>query len=570
MKSLIYALFVVPPLLLFHFQPIPGFPMEFMAFFFLVLSFLILVIFYGDKVAFPKLGVLWVIIGLVWVAVGIDHKPNFPVNSHWVFVFWLVGFLSLIVSASVVNIFGRKNVILIFSTSIVSMASVQCFIGFLNHYGLMGEFFSWMNYRTGRFSGTVAQPNAAAFSIFLGFISLFYLFFVGRISAVSTYLLSYVLIYFSFITYSRSFYIYITVFLILLVFAFFRLRLYLKPRFSLSIFFAFFIIPFLATFSAKYIDDGFRQMFSGFGIENLSSDSSERINDFSGSGRLCEWSKTYDHLYNDTFPLLGFGHGSYSGFSADNTTELTLGCSKNLLWNHSHNLFVNALVEWGWIGLAAIILSILILFISALYRPENGRKYYYICGLGVFIIYSMLEFPLWNVYFLIVFSFMVSMNSIFWKVEFSSHIVTKLIGGTFALVLGFGAINAFYVYLNVSSIFNSSSVGEKELRWLYLYGSDSLWGDRVILTRYYKFLPEPYQFDQQLLEVNALLDVQRHPLAIIRKGVLYYLIGDEGQFCSVANVLENQYPKYFFQLKKDLNVVIGSPDFNASRVFSCW
>ncbi|WP_203300245.1 O-antigen ligase family protein [Marinobacter sediminum] len=571
MKALIFALVVIPPLLLFHFQPVPSFTMEFAAFFILTILFVVVAICYSQSIAFPKFGAIWVFLGVVWLGVGAAHSEVMPVNDRWAFVFWLIGFLSLVVFGSLVRLMGREKAVSIFAYSLVVMAFFQCLIGFFEHYGILGKYIPWMNYSSGRFSGTVAQPNAAAFSIFLGIVSLFYLFLIRKASWLIVIVILFIFSYFSYLTYSRSFYVYLSVFMVFIfvVFASSKLGAADKARITSPVLAIFILVPVAAIGLGSSIDSGTRYLFSTIGIESVESDSSQRVKDFSGSVRLCEWSKALEHMGGGSFSLLGYGHGSYSKFSAANTTDATIGCSRNLLWNHSHNLLINALVEWGWLGLATVLGMAVFCLLNA-FRVTSGEiRYFYLLNFSAFLIYSFLEFPLWNIYFLIVFIFLVSVGSHSWKISFSKALIPKAIGLAFMVVLLVGFTNSLNVYLRVSSVFNSGVASEGDLRWLYLYGADDLWGDRVILTRYYKFMPEPYQYSQQLQEVDAILSLQRHPVALVRKGLLHFLSGEELQYCRTERLLERQYPKYLGQLERELILVAGSSVFDVKGSFSC-
>jgi hypothetical protein len=566
MKAVLSALLIVPPLLLFHFQPLPSYPTEFLSAGLLVIITTSVVVFRSEPIAFPKVGIAWILLGCIWLIVTFTSDAALEVKERRLFFVWIIGCLALLAR----SIFGRsrggQERISFFAICILLMAFLQSVIGFLNHYGVLGAYVSWLNYAGSRFSGTVAQPNMAAFSLFLGIASSLYLYLANRISSSLFFGVFSALLYFSFITYSRSFYLYLVILLFFFgVYAFFN-----KEGVKYRWFSAFLVlVPVLVFSVAKPIDEKISYFFNEYyGLEDK-YDPSERLNQFSDSARLCEWSKSYDALVNNDFSLFGNGIGSYSIFSSEYTSEANLSCSLDKRWSHSHNILINSVVEWGWLGFLAVALSWVFALIMILKASRGKERFYGLSLFSAFFVYSLIEFPLWNIYLLVVFLIFLSLYSPVWMVRFPSRDVFKGLSILFLALMMWVGGSSFNVYLKVSEIFNAESPSERQLRWLYLYGSDSMYGDVVTLTRYYKFLPEPHSYEEQLMEVNALLDVEAHPILLVRKGLLHFLNKDGDEFCRVYDLLEYQYPRFFAQLNSDLNSVKNISAFRVSDTLPC-
>ena len=72
----------------------------------------------------------------------------------------------------------------------------------------------------------------------------------------------------------------------------------------------------------------------------------------------------------------------------------------NVLFTHSHNSFLNLLAEMGIIGTALVLGGLLWAIKGSLQRAHQPAGGFLLALIGVSLVHSMLEYPLWYIYFL--------------------------------------------------------------------------------------------------------------------------------------------------------------------------
>ena len=127
---------------------------------------------------------------------------------------------------------------------------------------------------------------------------------------------------------------------------------------------------------------------------------------FAMSARDLEWRDAW-HVFL-TAPLFGHGWDSFSlqGFLA---AEFPQGYSPNgisVLFTHSHNIVLQLLAEMGIVGTLLVFGGFLWLVIPYFRRPADAERMFPLALMAVSLCHSMLEYPLWYVYFLVPFAVM--------------------------------------------------------------------------------------------------------------------------------------------------------------------
>ena len=100
-------------------------------------------------------------------------------------------------------------------------------------------------------------------------------------------------------------------------------------------------------------------------------------------------------------PLTGSGWGTFSA----ETLERVDGILLPQFANNSHNLLTQLAAEAGLIGVLVVIVPIAVVMIRSLKAPLTLERMYLLAFFGVFLAYSMTEFPLWHTFFLLPFAF---------------------------------------------------------------------------------------------------------------------------------------------------------------------
>ncbi len=131
---------------------------------------------------------------------------------------------------------------------------------------------------------------------------------------------------------------------------------------------------------------------------------------FGGSAREVEWRKAWAVFLSA--PLWGRGWGSYAlqGFLAHAETGQFTPNHLNVLFTHSHNLFFQLLAETGLLGTLAVALGFAAVVWRMVKRPANAASLLLLAMMTVSLCHSMLEYPLWYIYFLTPFALMMSLS----------------------------------------------------------------------------------------------------------------------------------------------------------------
>ena len=134
---------------------------------------------------------------------------------------------------------------------------------------------------------------------------------------------------------------------------------------------------------------------------------------FAQSGRQMEWHKAW--LIFKSSPWLGYGWGSYSyqGFAiADVYPHDFRQYEISVLFTHCHNLILQLLAETGVVGFLIIFGCFIWAIWPHLRKGFNPASILIISLILVSLCHSMLEYPLWYVYFLAIFILCVALTPV--------------------------------------------------------------------------------------------------------------------------------------------------------------
>ncbi|EGY51766.1 PglL family O-oligosaccharyltransferase [Neisseria shayeganii] len=127
-------------------------------------------------------------------------------------------------------------------------------------------------------------------------------------------------------------------------------------------------------------------------------------------GRAAEWAKAWQVFL--AHPVLGVGwqgysHESFAWVMRDGSFR---DYDPGVLFTHSHNSFLQILAEMGWVGGLLVFGGWLAVVSGYLKRPVNEASAWMLCLMTVSLCHSLLEYPLWYVYFLAPFAVMMSLT----------------------------------------------------------------------------------------------------------------------------------------------------------------
>lgn len=109
---------------------------------------------------------------------------------------------------------------------------------------------------------------------------------------------------------------------------------------------------------------------------------------------------------------LSFQSNPLTGIGWNNFVTDSLNHIDQLVWfpfaMHSHNFIAQIAAEYGIIGLSLCIIPVIIIF-KKLLKKNDLDQTYVLFNIGIFLLYSLSEFPLWIFKYLIIFSLLLAL-----------------------------------------------------------------------------------------------------------------------------------------------------------------
>jgi hypothetical protein len=265
---------------------------------------------------------------------------------------------------------------------------------------------------------------------------------------------------------------------------------------------------------------------------------------FQDSARLTELSKVVSQSGDFSLKewLVGVGPGNYPSFSYQADMSIPPEGLVAGTWSHSHNVFTMVFVEFGLIGLFTLIVLLTSISIVALKPSMDLPRFFSVGGIGLLFIHSNLEFPLWYLWFLILFCFF--LTNLFKVREYrgDSKWMKPAIGIAGLFMIGALLVNTGAQYLRIVQVAIDSQRDRDDFQTLAILANDSLMGPYAVLRKYRDFAPESSNIDWQLREARKMKAWQPTDLIVLREFSLLVLKQDLQDACRVAEKSAYRYP----------------------------
>lgn len=176
--------------------------------------------------------------------------------------------------------------------------------------------------------------------------------------------------------------------------------------------------------------------------------------DFEGSARQIEWRNAWTAFTRS--PILGHGWNSFGSLSFLLNAEKQYFANNILgvLFTHCHNLILQILAEMGLTGALLSAGTMLAGVWRLIARPSNPANLFLLTAASVTMCHSMLEYPLWYIYFLTPFALMLSLSSARYE-DVSDGIKQarrrNLAGGIAALAIIGGTLHLGWNYTDLTA-----------------------------------------------------------------------------------------------------------------------
>ncbi len=395
-KASVFLIAFVPFVFTWPYSPAASWASETLAFFLaaiVVLSGFVLC--KKDELKIPVVGVL--LLGLLVITL-LSIVANRPVYIGSPFFQFSIIFLSTLLVIVVFNLRGDIDILSLLAFGFCIGSIAQLPVSLLQVFGgieIYNQWASTMSALVPRFSGTreasgfLLQRNNLADYLFLGGLSFALLAANGKISNKIFGFGVFVLTANLALVPSRA----IVLYLVFLV----GLLLYLKFRkFEGSRSFQKYMLFVVLAFSIAQVMAPFLPIGSASMIDRVASEATFGV-------RWIEWQKAIAAFLEN--PLLGLGVGGYAHWSFEQSSlhPFVFSGDNPPLFTHSHNVILQLLAE---LGVFAGLLGFMIIFNigkSFVLDSKKNASVAVFASLGIILLHSMVEFPLWYFYFFLVF-----------------------------------------------------------------------------------------------------------------------------------------------------------------------
>lgn len=446
---------VVPFLSIWRTGPLSSFFLEAGSLLFAAL-FVLLSTFSGClKVRLPAASVYFVLLAVFWAAQARVMALPYPgLNDMAAWAFVVYALLCWACRGWVLR-FGQERVLAVLAWVLLAGAGVQAVIGWMQYTGAAADFSGWLMYRQGIVEGQLGQRNHFGHYLMWGVLAAAWLWAQRRLATVLAAAAVLFLAATMGLTGSRTVFGYVLALWLLLPVA----RLFggaalnrhvwgLGGAAAAVLLFQFALEPLLAVFSGSNITAASERMASSFG----------------GSGRGYEWRKAWQIF--QAAPWFGHGWDSYplQGFLTDVYPDGYRPYEGNVLFTHSHNSFLNLLAEMGLVG-SGLVLGGLAWVVRGCFRREYAAAgVLLLAWMSVSLVHSLVEYPLWYLYFMTVFALFVgcALPPLPQRALSGCLNHTRLpsiVGGVAALLLAAGIVRLGFAYQELRQFSGSTNVG---------------------------------------------------------------------------------------------------------------
>jgi len=389
---------LLPFLIPYHQLPLLSFYPEWLAAALGLIAFVaVLASSHFPSIALPVPGRWMIGFASFLVACAIGRDTVYPQMSLWAVVYVLYAVLMIWLGACVVTATSLEKTADVLAACILTGALANAMAGVIQFYGRP----VWLedviaDLHGTRAYGNIAQPNLYANYLALGEAALLFLWARGRISGAATWCAAVLLVWAIALSDSRAALLYVLWFAALGAFSARGQRGGDREGDMRRLRGAAFVLA-VALLAAYFAVPWFNRQF---GLELAGAEAYDRLLNTFGDIRWQAWMLAL-RIFAGA-PIAGVGIGEFAGaaFEAGLPREMT---DKFEVWTSPHNEVLQLLAETGAVG------TILVLAGVGAWCRQAWRRHcvalqpatwWIIAAVGVELIHSLLEFPMWSAHFL--------------------------------------------------------------------------------------------------------------------------------------------------------------------------
>ncbi|MDO4878599.1 MAG: Wzy polymerase domain-containing protein [Neisseria sp.] len=269
---------------------------------------------------------------------------------------------------------------------------------------------------------------------------------------------------------------------------------------------------------------------------------------FAMSARDLEWRNAW-HVFLaspmwghgwDSFALQGFLNASYPhGFSPNGIS---------VLFTHSHNIVLQLLAEMGLAGTSLVLGGALWVVWPYFRRPATAENLLPLALISVSLCHSMVEYPLWYLYFLVPFAVMMGLTPSRSRSGKAAYGPKPMLLAAAALVIAAGIVRLGFTYRELTTLDrrvkneNAAEIGRKIQGLQKIAAREPLLAYYAELSLTHRASPSEIILKPWAWEVSTRAHRHR-PYATAYQYALYeYRRGDKKQAAAWLNKLYRYYP----------------------------
>lgn len=282
--------------------------------------------------------------------------------------------------------------------------------------------------------------------------------------------------------------------------------------------------------------------------------------------RSVEWVKAWQAFLNS--PWWGHGWGSGASQSFGLHGDDLLSRRADVLFTHSHNSVLQLLMELGLLGMVSVLLSLAVLAWRCFRYAKRPESFAILAMVSVSVCHSMLEYPLWYVYFLLPFALFLALvpHQTQCHQATGHHSLSRLnmALGILALAALLGTVRLLFAYQDVVSVYGIAK-GETEPVAQQKKAQINALLEREYLLNYYVGMAlmersfSPYQgmvVGNELENAHVVATYRPYPSYAIRWGMYQYRMGQRDEAIAWLEQVWRYYPN---QLDSNITAMQNSP-----------
>ncbi|WP_107688550.1 PglL family O-oligosaccharyltransferase [Neisseria wadsworthii] len=350
----------------------------------------------------PRGGVYFFALAVYWAVQARVMELPYPGMSDM--AAWSFAIIALMLWAcrGWVREVGQKRVVTVFASVLVTGALLQSLVCILQFTGWASHLKGYVLYSDiNNIMGQLAQRNHLGHYLMWGVIAAAFLWSQRRVSNwFGCFMTVYLALIMGMVN-SRSLFAYVAAIALLAVF--WRWRRGKEGNHALKVFL-------FALLMVVVVQLSFDKLMALMGIDYFSALDRMGSKDFASSPREVEWARAW-HIFLAA-PIWGHGWESYS-LQSFLTNVFPTGWRNDetsVLYTHSHNIVLQILADMGLVGALLVFGGLLWVVWPYFKKPVSNENFLPLALLSVSFCHSLLEYPLWYVYFLVPVGLMLGMQ----------------------------------------------------------------------------------------------------------------------------------------------------------------